>query len=82
MTAGGIVPFRTIVVGIAFNTFAQFLSSPLPQQQQAAAAQATLLHRIGLFCLESVALAVGSVALWQYYFFFMDVGRRNKCYER
>ena len=62
MTAGGIAPFMTIVVGNAFNTFAQFPLSPLPPQQQAAA-QATLLHQIGLSCLELVALAVGSVAL-------------------
>jgi ATP-binding cassette, subfamily B (MDR/TAP), member 1 len=62
MTAGGIAPFMTIVVGNAFNTFAQFPLSPLPPQQQAAA-QATLLHQIGISCIELVALAVGSVAL-------------------
>jgi len=62
MIAGGIAPFMTIVVGQAFNAFAQFPSSPLPPPA-AAAAKATLLHQVGLSCLELIALAVGSIAL-------------------
>ncbi|KAF8802026.1 P-loop containing nucleoside triphosphate hydrolase protein [Phlegmacium glaucopus] len=57
--AGGIAPFMTIVVGQAFNAFAQFPSSSPP----AAAAKATLLHQVGISCLELIALGVGSIAL-------------------
>ena len=58
MISGGIAPFMTIVVGQAFNGFAQFTASP-----QSSADKSTLLHQIGLSCLELIALAVGSIAL-------------------
>jgi ATP-binding cassette subfamily B (MDR/TAP) protein 1 len=59
MASGGIAPFMTIVVGQTFNAFAQFpTSSPVT-----AAAKSTLLHQVGISCLELVALAVGSIAL-------------------
>jgi hypothetical protein len=50
--------FMTIVVGQAFNAFAQFpLSSPSQAEKD------VLLHQVGLSCLELIALAIGSVAL-------------------
>ena len=59
MASGGIAPFMTIVVGQAFNAFAQFPSS----SPATAAAKSTLLDKVGLSCLELIALAVGSIAL-------------------
>ena len=59
LASGGIAPFMTIVVGQTFNAFAQFpTSSPAT-----AAAKSTLLHQVGISCLELIALAVGSIAL-------------------
>ena len=58
MISGAVAPFMTVVVGQAFNAFAQFASSsPSP------VTEATLLHLIGISCLELIALAVGSIAL-------------------
>jgi ATP-binding cassette subfamily B (MDR/TAP) protein 1 len=59
MASGGIAPFMTIVVGQTFNAFANFpVSSPAT-----AAEKSTLLHQVGISCLELIALAVGSIAL-------------------
>ena len=58
MASGGIAPFMTIVVGQAFNAFAQF-----PSSSATAAAKSTLLDKVGISCLELIALAIGSIAL-------------------
>jgi ATP-binding cassette, subfamily B (MDR/TAP), member 1 len=59
MASGGIAPFMTIVIGQAFNAFAQFPSS----SSATAVEKSTLIEKVGISCLELIALAVGSIAL-------------------
>ena len=59
MASGGIAPFMTIVIGQTFDAFAQFPTS----SSATAADKSTLIHQVGISCLELIALAVGSVAL-------------------
>ncbi|KDR66454.1 hypothetical protein GALMADRAFT_1152567 [Galerina marginata CBS 339.88] len=65
LTAGGIAPFMTLVVGRAFNAFAQFplTPSPSPSSPQAQAASDALLKAIGTAALQLLGLAAGSLAL-------------------
>ena len=58
LASGGIAPFMTLVVGQTFDAFANFpTSSATPEEKS------TLLHQVGISCLELIALAVGSIAL-------------------
>ena len=57
--SGGIAPFMTLVVGQAFNAFAQFPTTPNPPQST----KQTLLNNVGIAALELLALALGSFAL-------------------
>ncbi|CCM02000.1 uncharacterized protein FIBRA_04074 [Fibroporia radiculosa] len=59
MLAGGIAPFMTYVIGLSFDAFAQFPTTPNPPES----AKTTLLHGVGIAALELVALAVGALAL-------------------
>jgi ATP-binding cassette, subfamily B (MDR/TAP), member 1 len=57
--AGGVAPFMTFVVGQAFDSFAQFPTSPNPPQHFKDA----LLRGVGLASLELVALGVGALMM-------------------
>ncbi|TFY75306.1 hypothetical protein EWM64_g8705, partial [Hericium alpestre] len=58
LIAGGIAPFMTFVVGQVFNTFAQFPTSNITQEDKSA-----LLRGVGLSALELLGLAAGALAL-------------------
>ncbi|OSX58365.1 hypothetical protein POSPLADRAFT_1082762, partial [Postia placenta MAD-698-R-SB12] len=59
MLAGGIAPFMTYVIGLSFDAFAQFPTTPNPSES----AKSALLHGVGLAALELVGLAAGALAL-------------------
>jgi ATP-binding cassette subfamily B (MDR/TAP) protein 1 len=59
LLSGAIAPFMTLVVGQAFNAFAQFPLTPNPPQS----AKNILLHKVGIAALELLALAIGSFVL-------------------
>ncbi|KAF8586910.1 P-loop containing nucleoside triphosphate hydrolase protein [Ramaria rubella] len=58
MLAGGMAPFMTLVIGQAFDAFAQFPLTPNPPQH----AKQQLLHAVGFASLELIALAAGQLA--------------------
>ena len=58
ITAGGIAPFMTYVIGQSFEAFARF-----PLSDPSSSAKSTLLHGVGIAALELVGLAVGALAL-------------------
>lgn len=57
--AGGVAPFMTYVIGVSFDAFAQFPTTPNPPDS----AKAALLHGVGLAAIELVGLAAGALAL-------------------
>lgn len=59
ITAGGIAPFMTYVVGRSFNAFAAFPLTPNPPQS----AKDELLHGVGLAALQLVALGAGALVM-------------------
>lgn len=59
ITAGGIAPFMTYVVGRSFNAFAAFPLTPNPPQS----AKDELLHGVGLAVLQLVALGAGALVM-------------------
>ena len=58
MIAGGIAPFMTVVIGQAFDAFAQF-----PLSDPTEADKARLRSDVGLAALQLLALAAGALAL-------------------
>ncbi|KAI6039143.1 P-loop containing nucleoside triphosphate hydrolase protein [Pisolithus marmoratus] len=59
ITAGGIAPFMTYVVGRSFNAFAAFPLTPNPPQS----AKDELLRSVGLAALQLVALGAGALVM-------------------
>ena len=74
VTAGGVAPFMTLVLGDVFNNFANFSRIPSPSPDD----RAQLKHHVAIDALELLALAAGALALSSLTsFLWITTGERN-----